>query len=225
MHKKTTNMSESVVKNIVKRTIMASIPFLLASFFIYQIKNVPLQCTTLNMNYNFKIKNWEGIKLPDYNKQALSNLATDEIIFMKYFKDHNKEVLLYIGYYTSLAKADFSHAPEVCFIGQGWIITNEEKKIIKINQHIIKAKSLIITKGNEKKLVLYWYQNPFGSHDNLLFQKLHLLITKIRYGKEKNAFIRISTPVNGDAKKAWNTITEFLNDFYPALLRYLSAHT
>ena len=80
-------------------------------------------------------------------------------------------------------------------------------------------------KGNEKKLVLYWYQNPFGSHDNLLFQKLHLLITKIRYGKEENAFIRISTPVNGDAKKAWNTIIEFLNDFYPALLRYLSTHT
>ena len=207
------------------RIITVVILFLLASLVIHQKDGtVLLNTKPPQLNAPLKVKNWKDIAV-DYDPRTLSGLDTDEMVFRRYHRNPGEEVTVYMGYYRSLAKAKMSHAPQVCFIGQGWTIVDKRTEEIKLDGKSLQvnANRLLVENGAETELALYWYQTPQESYTSLPAQKLSLLIAKIKGDRDDNAFVRVSTSVEDeDVDRAFRVTTEFLGDFYPALLGYFS---
>ncbi len=176
------------------------------------------------LNVPLEVKNWKDIEV-NYDPRTLSILHTDETVFRKYYRNPGEELTVYVGYYQSLAKAKLSDAPQVCFIGQGWTTVDQKTEAIKLEGKSLQvnANRLVVEKEGKRELVLYWYQSPQKSHASLPAQKLFSLIAKIKGDRDDNAFVRVSTSFeDGEVHRASKVTTEFLSDFYPALLRYFS---
>jgi EpsI family protein len=88
-------------------------------------------------------------------------LDLDDYIFRTYEKD-GVQITLYIGFYYTADKVSAAHSPLVCFPGQGWTITEPEYKQLKVGDHQINYAQIDATLGNQKELIVYWYQ----SHDD-----------------------------------------------------------
>jgi EpsI family protein len=171
------------------------------------------------------ISGWESFDLRSgLSDQVVTALDTDDVFFRTYRKG-DADVTVYIGYYYALGKAGMAHSPLVCFPGQGWKTTGEEVRTIPVDGlpgAPVKANSIIVQKGPDKQLVLFWFQAYDRSFPSSFHQKLWTLWMKIRYGVEENAFVRVSVPFEGeDLDRPLHQASEFLQIFYPAFLTYI----
>jgi len=157
------------------------------------------------------IDGWQGKSIVT-SQAVLDTLQATTTVFSDYFRDSSTAVNLYVGYYDSLAKAKMSHAPQVCFTAQGWIMKKNDKVDIRLNGAVQKINRLLLEKDRERLLVYYWYQNEEDIYADLFWMKLNLLRKKLIQGKHfngGNAFVRISTSLNQDKKRAPDILQEF----------------
>ncbi|OEU51217.1 MAG: EpsI family protein, partial [Desulfobulbaceae bacterium S5133MH15] len=126
------------------------------------------------------------------------------------------------GYYLSTRKVGAAHSPLVCFPGQGWIISSKDRTALKIKGNEIHLLSMIVTRGQEKELVAYWFQSYDQTDPDTLSQKISLLWQKLLHEKENNAFVRVSISVGEKSlSEARDTVFEFIRSFYPVFLNYV----
>jgi len=150
------------------------------------------------------------------SRAVLDTLQANMTVFADYSHDGYEPVNLYIGYYNTLEKAKLSHAPQVCFTAQGWIMISNDKIDIQLGGDIKKVNRLVLVKGEEKLLVYYWYQSWQRVYDDLFQMKLSLLWGKIKkqeMSDEGNAFVRISVPVS----QGQNVSADILQKYAEAL--------
>ena len=172
-----------------------------------------------------QIGNWSGRDIV-YDKEVLSVLKTDQTIFRNYHKSGFPEVGLFIGYYHSLEKADFSHSPIVCFTGQGWIIEKSVATEIPVtlrDDSKLRVNHLVQNRNESKMLSYFWYQSRNHSFAERGIQKIYLFFDRIFGGKDNNAFVRIH--IEFSPNKSFDEMTSYLNtfvqDMYPELEKYI----
>jgi EpsI family protein len=82
--------------------------------------------------------------------------------------------------------------------------------------------SIIVQKGENRQLILFWFQAYDRFCADTFSQKIVALWNRIRHGREDNAFIRVSIAYdNKDVATSLAEASEFLEVFYPAFLRYV----
>jgi EpsI family protein len=84
--------------------------------------------------------------------------------------------------------------------------------------------SYIVARGDERSVVLYWYQ----SHDRIIaseyWAKFWLVADSIRYHRSDTALVRVVVPVrNGQTDAALKSGVEFVRAIFPDLRRTLPA--
>ena len=81
---------------------------------------------------------------------------------------------------------------------------------------------MLITQGQRKELILYWFQAFDKTSAGTLLQKIHTFWTSFRYHREDNAFVRVSIPIHNQTKQeAFSTGIRFIEAFYPTFLEYI----
>ena len=169
------------------------------------------------------INGWRDGHLIEFEKKIIDSLKLDDYINVNFTKG-NQGLSLFIGYYWSSKKVGATHSPLVCFPGQGWTIVNSKDKTIDIEGEDLHLKSMVVTRGQRKEIVLYWFQAYNKTSPGTFLQKVFTLWSKLRYNKEDNAFVRISISVTNESMdKAYNTGIEFIEAFYPRFLNYLES--
>ena len=166
------------------------------------------------------IKGWNVQVIP-LDEKIVGILLLDDYINQKYSKD-DKTVSLFIGYYFTADKLGAVHDPLACFPGQGWVISNSEKRTLRIGEDDLQFVSMIVTKGQEKELILYWFQAFDKTFPSTFLQKSYALWARIKYVKEENSFVRISIAIEGQSiEKAFCTGVDFIKAFFPRFLEYV----
>ena len=208
-----------------RRKIIILIFFLsVASVFIYlqPSSKIATKKTSLSKALSI-IDGWYSGKSITLDKRIIKMLILDDYV-NRYYSKNNKTVLLYVGYYLSLQKVGAVHDPLGCFPGQGWRIEKADDKRLKIEDHYVHLTRMIVTKGQKSHLVFYWYQAFDKTAPNTLMQKIYALKVKFLSGREDNAFVRITIPIDSQSiNEASNTLIEFIKDFYPLFNRYLKS--
>jgi len=181
-------------------------------------RNIDLN-TALDLSFTTWISE-ESIQLPSSVEQGL---GLDDYIYKNYYKN-NVKVSLYIGYYRNQEKVGSAHSPLVCFPGQGWLLAKNRKIRVSVNSDILEIESMVISKGNEKQLVLYWFQAYDKISSGTYNQKINLLISKLKFSREDNAFVRIMVPLNDKLtiEQAYLVGAEFINQFYPDFIKFMT---
>lgn len=198
--------------------------FIITGIFIYQkpkliiIKKNPSLSKALK-----KINDWTYNGSSEMGQDIVDALELDDYINSYYSKD-DKSISLYIGYYFTSKKVGAAHSPLVCFPGQGWILSENEQRILVINKgKNVNFKTMVITRGSDKQLILYWFQAFDKTSPGTFMQKIYVFWNGFHHSREDNAFIRISVTMGDkDSDEALRVGLEFLEDFYPVLSKYIT---
>ena len=174
--------------------------------------------------YLSEMGGWSSFEHAAMNVNIQDSLTTDDSLFTTY-KRGDRELDVYIGYYFTSDKIGKPHSPLVCFPGQGWKMSNEKKRTLILggkDQVPLHVNSIIVHKGENRQLILFWFQAYDRSCSDTFSQKIVALWNRIRYGREDNAFVRVSIACdNKDVATSLSEVSEFLEVFYPAFLRYV----
>ncbi len=167
------------------------------------------------------IGKWRGSDVP-LDSRVYDILETRAIINRSYVSN-GKSVFLSLVYYPE-TKVDF-HAPEACLSGRGVQVSKSPQSIV-INYRGKKVKigvnQLIRRDNNYDVLYFYFYKaGNFVGRDYLKL-RMNLAWNKFFSRRRSGSLIRVSTTVRaGDFETASNTLTNFIQDLYPYLIRYL----
>jgi len=194
----------------------------LTSIFVYwqpDSKAAKKQLTLTETLSN--LKGWRSKGLVELDRLIVDTLKLDDYVNHN-FSNGGEMVSLYIGYYLTSKNVGAAHSPLVCFPGQGWGLSDSENNLIKIGENKINLKTMVASIGSRKELLIYWFQAYDRTSPGTFLQKLNTLWSKFRNGREDNAFVRITVPMDGiTADQAYTTGREFIELFYPRFLKYV----
>ncbi len=209
----------------VKHTVIASAVMLLTMALLYMIS----QTENIYPNKPFstfpkQIGQWRGEE-HFFKDKIYAVLGVDDSFLANYQSPDGHLVQLYIGFYQSQREGDLIHSPKNCMPGAGWNIVQtaietvdgfdadpDERKLIK----------LVLQKGAQKQIVLYWFQSRGRIIASEYMQKIYLVWDAITRQRTDGSFVRLIAPVqNGDSDSAWEDLKSFARQLDPVLSVYL----
>jgi EpsI family protein len=178
--------------------------------------------------FPMQLGNWRGIEQPPLAPDVLAVLGVTDYITRVYVSPDQKAVGLYSGYWNSQRQGDTIHSPLNCLPGAGWepvqhsIMTLPDPRAAGSS---ITVNRVLIQKGLDRQLVLYWYQ----SHDRIVaseyWGKVYLVSDAVLLNRTDGALVRVTARVNGDGPdaipSAETVAVDFVKTLLPALHGYL----
>ena len=131
-------------------------------------------------------------------------------------------VWLYVGYYQSQRTGATYHSPKNCLPGAGWQFVEAEQAMVPVNGTApITINHVVIQKGLDKQVVLYWYQDRGRVIASEYLAKAYMIWDAMTKNRTDGALVRISVPVTTTTDEAYQRGLAFLGDFWPLLPGFL----
>jgi len=207
------------------KIIILIICFALTSIVIYRHPSSKAVKKQVQLNQALTdIKGWAVNGYTPLDSNIVKALELDNYVNQGY-SNGSDTLFLYIGYYLTAKKVGAAHDPLVCFPGQGWVVTGRQKGRLSLHTNpgdSISYSSMIVQRGMQKELIIYWFQSYDRTNPDTLSQKIHSLWKKLRLQREDNAFVRVSMALEGKSPEDQQEIMfGFIREFYPVFLSYI----
>jgi EpsI family protein len=175
-------------------------------------------------SFPVNLDGWSGTTIP-LTDAELAVLGPGEFLVRDYQRSATEPpVNLYIAYFPSQRTGDTIHSPKNCLPGAGWVpdesshmtITAPDGSPMTVNRYIV-------SKGDSRALVLYWYQAHGRVTAGEYWAKIFLVSDAIRLNRTDGALVRVVTSIaNGTDEAAANTrALEFTQQVLPRLDAYI----
>ncbi len=146
----------------------------------------PLQCNGYTgKTAEMETTIWERVGGQDY-------------VQVNYAKSGDIPVNFYTAYYEYQRKAgDFVHSPKLCLPGAGWFIEKSHVREVAIDKGKpiyggkIALNELVISKGNQRQLVYYWYQGRGRNFTSEYMAKFYMVWDGIFRRRTDGALVRL----------------------------------
>lgn len=110
---------------------------------------------------------------------------------------------LYVGYYESQMQGRTIHSPKNCLPGAGWEALESRVAEIPTALGPVAVNRYVLQRGDEKALVLYWYQGRGRVAANEYRVKLDLLRDAALHRRSEEALARVMVPFDQDEQAAF----------------------
>jgi len=138
--------------------------------------------------------------------------------------DNATPAYFFIAFFKTQRTGQAPHSPKNCLPGAGWEPIESEPVHIQVpgRAEPILSNRYVVAKGEDKSVVLYWYQ----SHNRIIageFQaKFWLIADSIKYRRSDSALVKVMVPVRGnDVQEATKTAVDFVQASFPSLEKQL----
>jgi EpsI family protein len=139
---------------------------------------------------------WTGTDSP-LEADVLKMAAVDDYM-NRYYRSNDGELGLYVGYYQSQREGEALHSPLFCLPGAGWQPIENERLNLRMaadgSSRIVNK--LVVERGIDRLLVLYWYQTLTRVTASEYWRKLFLMRDAIVSGRTDVALVRIIAPID-----------------------------
>jgi EpsI family protein len=133
-------------------------------------------------------------------------------------------VSLFIGYFASQRTGQTMHSPQNCLPGAGWVFESKTyTEIQDINGKNYKVNADVISNGDIKQFVIYWYQAHGRSVPNEYAAKGYMVTDAIRMNRTDGALVRVITQVmpSESLESAEARAVHFTQQMAPNLPRFV----
>jgi EpsI family protein len=135
-------------------------------------------------------------------------------------------VSLFIGYFASQRTGQTMHSPQNCLPGAGWTFDSNASKYTTIQDITGKNFNVgeyIISNGDIKQFVIYWYQAHGRSIPNEYVAKGYMVTDAIRMNRTDGALVRVITQVmpSESLESAEARAVHFTQQMTPNLPRFI----
>lgn len=130
---------------------------------------------------------------------------------------------LYVGYYENQTQGKTIHSPKNCLPGSGWEALTSRRQVIATAAGDVAVNRYLLQRGDERALVLYWYQGRGRIQANEYAVKLDLLRDAALKGRSEEALVRVIVPVRSSEAEAFAQAVHVAQTTIPAVSRALPA--
>ena len=193
-----------------------------ASFSTLSIQNRSeiIPSRTSFASYPLQLAGWQGRTYQFTNGEDETLKLKD--YFLANFTKTNTNIDVYYGYTDSQRNEFVPHSPKACIPGGGWEITDTRLQEITIDSKTsFKVTRMLISKGESKQLMYYWFHQRGQDLSNEFPMKFALLYDAIKINRTDGAIVRFTTSVHKSEQEADIALTEFIRLNYPLFPKFI----
>ena len=166
---------------------------------------------------------WSG-RIEHFDQKIYDVLGVDDSFLCDYTTSEGREIQLYIGFYQSQREGDLIHSPKNCMPGSGFNITSistESLAAHNSNPETVNVVKLILEKGSQKQVVLYWFHSRGRVISSEYWQKIYLVWDAVFKHRTDGAFVRLIAPADTGESDTAQYMKRFAERLLPILQQYL----
>ena len=170
------------------------------------------------------IGQWKMVQEGYVDEETREVLKADDLMTRMYARQGDSTATnLFIAAFRSQRTGKAPHSPKNCLPGAGWIQEREGFITIDVpGVGPIETNSYVVSKGDNRSAVLYWYQSRDRVVASEYRAKFFAVADSMRYHRTDTALVRIVTPIMGTNDDAGvKTATEFVQSLFPNLKDFL----
>jgi EpsI family protein len=143
-----------------------------------------------------KIGPWVGRDMP-IDQQTIATLGKGDFLSRAYTGPVNiHPITLFIGYFPTQRTGQTIHSPRNCLPGAGWTFDSSSYvSILAADGKSYDVGEYLISNGDARQFVIYWYQAHGRSIANEYLAKAHLVVDAMRMNRTDGALVRVMTPI------------------------------
>ncbi|HUE22504.1 MAG TPA: EpsI family protein [Bryobacteraceae bacterium] len=170
---------------------------------------------------------WHELQNYPIEQEIRDQLKADDLLNRVYGDAESRaQADLFVAYFKTQRTGQSPHSPKNCLPGSGWepeatgfldVAVEGQAEPIRINR-------FVVSHGDEKSVVLYWYQSQRRVIAREFSAKFWLVMDSIRYHRSDTALVRVTVRVaNNDPDAATRVGVSFVQTVFPVLKGYLPA--
>jgi EpsI family protein len=130
---------------------------------------------------------------------------------------------LFVAAFRTQRNGKSPHSPKNCLPGSGWTQLSSENYTIDAGLAApIVVNRYVIVHGEEREMVLYWYQSRDRVVADEFKAKFWVVADAMRLNRTDTALVRVIVPIAPhDEDRATRTGTEFVRALFSTLRQYL----
>jgi len=150
-------------------------------------------------------------------------LKADETLSRTYTSPAGTYANLFVAFFKSQRAGAAPHSPKVCLPGSGWVPTESNAIDIPIDGRPdpIHVNRYIVSKGEDRDLIIYWYQTPYRVIANELTAKYYTILDGLRYHRSDTALVRVIVPIGKSETEAESQAVQFVQGAFNPLREFL----
>ncbi len=158
----------------------------------------------------------------DADTQAV--LKADDLL-NRYYAANGMGANLFVAAFRSQRNGKAPHSPKNCLPGSGWTPLESSYASIDVGGEVpIQVNRYVVAHGDERSLVLYWYQSRDRAIASEYRAKFWVVVDAMRLNRTDTALVRVVVPiVNRDEAAADKSAADFVRSFYGTLRQFLPA--
>jgi exosortase D (VPLPA-CTERM-specific) len=138
--------------------------------------------------FPLELGEWQG-KRDWLTPDVLQTLQLDDYFYGAYTNLQGGSVTLYVPYYATQRDRRVVHSPAACLPGNGWRIA--ESRTVTIPGTTIAANRLLISNGDERALVYYWFDQRGRNLTSEWLVKWYLFQDAVVRRRSDGAMVRV----------------------------------
>ena len=170
------------------------------------------------------IGRWKLFRPDPIDAAVTSELGADRLVSQTYVDTPTGAFasLLVAWFQTQRGGGRQPHSPKVCLPGSGWTPRIADEIMVDTAAGAITVNRYIVDKGQQRAVVLYWYQTPRRVIAGEWAAKFWGAADGLRDKRTDTALVRvIAWPASGGDEAATAIATGFARNLYPMLREYL----
>jgi EpsI family protein len=167
---------------------------------------------------------WRMIEQGVIEKDVRDVLRADDYLTRQYAISPEQTAGLFVAFFKSQRAGQTPHSPKNCLPGSGWMWSVSDTILVNIAERNrpIEINRYVVSKGDMKAVVLYWYQ----SRDRVVASEYKAAAfvawDAIHRNRTDTALVRVVVPIAGNrADAATRSGVEFIQAFFTTLRQFL----
>jgi EpsI family protein len=158
------------------------------------------------------------------DKETQDVLQADDLL-SRVYRSGTSEAGLFVAAFRTQRTGKAPHSPKNCLPGSGWEPLTSGFADVDVGLGApIGVNRYVISHGNQRAVVLYWYQSRDRVIASEYKAKFWTVADAIRLNRTDTALVRVLVPViEGDEDAATQKAYSFVHSFFGTLKAYLPA--
>jgi EpsI family protein len=131
-------------------------------------------------------------------EQEVKDLLKADDALTRVFRRGDDSLSLFVAFFKSQRAGVVPHSPRVCLPGSGWTPAGSSFVDVQVpgRAQPININRFMVTRGDAKSIVYYWFQSPHHLVASEIHSKLYLIMDSIRYQRSDTSIVRVVVAVD-----------------------------